>query len=98
MGNGLSDRVPQFQRDYSWGTDEWDDLWQDMVGLFGEDPEPAHYMGYSVLQSPDNRAFDILDARRSPIWQQRTIARWERPASQKSVLFIKKANSPSLAN
>ncbi len=40
MGNGLSDRVPQFQRDYSWGTDEWDDLWQDMVGLFGEDPDP----------------------------------------------------------
>ena len=61
-------------------------------------PGPAHYMGYSVLQSPDNRAFDIIDARRSPIWQQRTIARWERPASQKSVLFIKKANSPSLAN
>ena len=61
MGNGLSYRVPQFQRDYSWGTDEWDDLWQDMVGLFGEDPEPAHYMGYLVLQSSDNRAFDIID-------------------------------------
>ena len=61
MGNGLSYRVPQFQRDYSWGTDEWDDLWQDMVELFGEDPEPAHYMGYLVLQSSDNRAFDIID-------------------------------------
>ena len=61
MGNGLSYRVPQFQRDYSWGPDEWDDLWQDMVGLFGEDPEPAHYMGYLVLQSSDNRAFDIID-------------------------------------
>lgn len=61
MGNGLSYRVPQFQRDYSWGPDEWDDLWQDMVELFGEDPEPAHYMGYLVLQSSDNRAFDIID-------------------------------------
>ncbi len=61
MGNGLSYRVPQFQRDYSWGADEWDDLWQDLVALFGDDPEPAHYMGYLVLQSADNRAFNIID-------------------------------------
>ena len=61
MGNGLSYRVPSFQRDYSWGADEWDDLWQDVVGLFGKDPEPAHYMGYLVLQSADNREFDVID-------------------------------------
>ena len=61
MGNGLTYRVPSFQRDYSWGADEWDDLWRDIVGLFGEDPEPAHYMGYLVLQSADDKAFDIID-------------------------------------
>ncbi len=61
MGNGLSYRVPPFQRDYSWTPDEWDDLWQDIVGLFGEEPEPAHYMGYLVLQSGDSKAFDIID-------------------------------------
>ena len=61
MGNGLSYRVPLFQRDYSWGTDEWDDLWQDIVALFEADPEPAHYMGYLVLQSADHRGFDIID-------------------------------------
>lgn len=61
MGNGLSYRVPPFQRDYSWMADEWDDLWQDIVGLFGEEPEPAHYMGYLVLQSGDSKAFDIID-------------------------------------
>ena len=61
MGNGLSYRVPLFQRDYSWGPDEWDDLWQDIVALFEADPEPAHYMGYLVLQSADNREFDIID-------------------------------------
>ena len=61
MGNGLGYRVPSFQRDYSWSTDEWDDLWQDITGLFGEGPEPAHYMGYLVLQSVDNREFDIID-------------------------------------
>ena len=61
MGNGLSYRVPMFQRDYSWGPDEWDDLWQDIVALFDEEPEPAHYMGYLVLQSADNRDFEIID-------------------------------------
>lgn len=61
MANGLSYRVPLFQRDYAWGVDEWDDLWHDLVGLFGPEAEPAHYMGYLVLQSADSRAFDIID-------------------------------------
>ena len=63
MANGLSYRVPQFQRDYSWDVDHWDDLWLDIVGLFGDEPEPAHYMGYLVLQSADSRSFDIIDGR-----------------------------------
>lgn len=62
LANGLLYRVPMFQRDYAWGPDEWDDLWQDMVALVEEeDAEPAHYMGYLVLQSTNNRAFDIID-------------------------------------
>lgn len=61
LGNGLSYRVPPFQRDYSWSEDEWDDLWQDIIGLFEEDGEPAHYMGYLVLQSADSKRFDIID-------------------------------------
>lgn len=61
LGNGLRYRVPMFQRDYSWGPDEWDDLWQDMVAVVEEDAEPAHYMGYLVLQSTNNRAFDVID-------------------------------------
>lgn len=61
LGNGLRYRVPMFQRDYSWGPDEWDDLWQDIVAVVEEDAEPAHYMGYLVLQSTNNRAFDVID-------------------------------------
>ena len=61
LGNGLTFQVPRFQRDYSWTSDEWGDLWQDLVGLFDDDPEPAHYMGYLVLQSPDTKQFDIID-------------------------------------
>lgn len=61
LGNGLTYHVPPFQRDYSWSEDEWDDLWQDILGLFEEDGEPAHYMGYLVLQSQDNKCFGIID-------------------------------------
>ena len=61
LANGLTYHVPPFQRDYSWTEDEWDDLWQDILGLFEEDGEPAHYMGYLVLQSSDNKDFDIID-------------------------------------
>lgn len=61
LGNGLSYRVPPFQRDYSWTEDEWDDLWQDILGLFEEGGESSHYMGYLVLQSADSKQFDIID-------------------------------------
>ncbi len=61
MGNGLRYRVPPFQRDYSWTEDEWDDLWQDITGLFEPDGEAVHYMGYLVLQSSDSREFGIID-------------------------------------
>jgi hypothetical protein len=61
LGNGLNYHVPPFQRDYSWGEDEWDDLWQDITALFEVDGEPAHYMGYLVLQSADSKRFDIID-------------------------------------
>lgn len=61
FGNGLRYCVPPFQRDYSWTEEEWDDLWQDIMGLFEDDGEQAHYMGYLVLQSSDNKTFDIID-------------------------------------
>ena len=61
LGNGLTYRVPRFQRDYSWGEDEWDDLWQDILGTVPTDGEPAHYMGYLVLQTTDDKQFDIID-------------------------------------
>ena len=49
------------QRDYSWGEEEWDDLWQDILGTVTPDGEPAHYMGYLVLQTTDDKQFDIID-------------------------------------
>lgn len=61
MGNGLIYRVPMFQRDYSWTEEEWEDLWQDLVAMLEPGGEPAHYMGYLVLQTQDDRVFEVID-------------------------------------
>jgi hypothetical protein len=61
MGNGLVYRVPQFQRDYSWEEEQWDDLWQDILAMLETGGESAHYLGYLVLQTDDDRNFDIID-------------------------------------
>lgn len=59
IGNGLGYEIPKFQRDYSWETDQWDDLWQDISPLNSDETE--HYMGYLVLQSSDNKNFQVID-------------------------------------
>lgn len=61
MGNGLTYRIPRFQRDYSWTEEEWEDLWMDILGTIRPDGEPAHYMGYLVLQSENDKTFDVID-------------------------------------
>jgi hypothetical protein len=61
IGNGLIYRIPRFQRDYSWTNEEWEDLWTDMMASLKADAEIAHYMGYLVLQSGDDKTFDVID-------------------------------------
>ena len=61
MGNGIIYQVPPFQRDYSWGEEQWDDLWQDITGILAPDGETGHYMGYLVLQANGNGLFVIID-------------------------------------
>ena len=51
--------VPKFQRDYSWDTEQWDDLWQDITLMIDESSD--HYMGYLVLQTNDNKNYYIID-------------------------------------
>ncbi|MBM3203122.1 DUF262 domain-containing protein, partial [Candidatus Woesearchaeota archaeon] len=41
--------------------EEWEDLWSDILGTVQEGGEPAHYMGYLVLQSEDDKTFDVID-------------------------------------
>lgn len=61
LGNGLTYRIPRFQRDYSWTEDEWEDLWDDILETIRKGGEQAHYMGYLVLQSRDEKLFDVID-------------------------------------
>lgn len=61
IGNGLTYRIPRFQRDYSWTDEEWEDLWLDITATFQPAGETAHYMGYLVLQSADDRTFEVID-------------------------------------
>ena len=61
IGNGLTYSIPRFQRDYSWTNEEWEDLWMDILGTLKADGEAAHYMGYLVLQSDDDKSFDVID-------------------------------------
>ena len=60
MGNGMRYEIPKFQRDYTWETEQWDDLWQDIQMLINKE-ENEHYLGYLVLQTMDNKNFQIID-------------------------------------
>jgi uncharacterized protein with ParB-like and HNH nuclease domain len=60
MGNGLRYEIPKFQRDYTWEYEQWDDLWQDINSLENSE-ESEHYMGYLVLQTSNNKNFQIID-------------------------------------
>ncbi len=60
MGNGLRYEIPKFQRDYSWEAEHWDDLWKDIRALLA-DEDNEHYMGYLVLQTSNNKEFQIID-------------------------------------
>lgn len=62
LSNGVRYSVPPYQRDYSWTTSEWEQLWEDVFALLSA-PESEHYMGAIVLQTQDRRAesFTIID-------------------------------------
>lgn len=59
IGNNKKFRVPKFQRDYSWSTEQWDDLWQDIETMLNDKED--HYMGYLVLQTDDDKTYQIID-------------------------------------
>jgi uncharacterized protein with ParB-like and HNH nuclease domain len=59
LGNGVTYRVPIFQRDYSWKIDNWSDLWEDIKILLSTGKD--HYMGAVVLQKIGEKQFLVID-------------------------------------
>ena len=52
--------IPKFQRDYSWDTQQWDDLWMDIDVILKDGSD--HYMGYLVLQNnSDEKKNYVID-------------------------------------
>lgn len=60
---GKKYEVPKYQRDYAWGQEQWEDLWQDICDIRDtkdEDRAP-HYMGYLVVQQDSVNKFKVID-------------------------------------
>jgi len=59
IGNGKIYKVPEFQRDYSWTEDNWEDLWNDIITINGNNE--SHYMGSIVLLNKGDSIYQIID-------------------------------------
>jgi len=57
--SGMKFIIPKFQRDYSWDSEQWDDLWADIETMLNEGTD--HYMGYLVLQTSNTKSTIIID-------------------------------------
>ncbi|NNN70827.1 DUF262 domain-containing protein [Vibrio sp. 3-2(1)] len=57
VGHNVTYSIPPFQRDYSWGEENWEELWFDILAMYSgeDDAETEHYMGYLVLQESTNK-------------------------------------------
>jgi len=66
LGNSFEYTVLGFQRNYAWGLEEWEDLWEDILTIeenTRQGKAAEHYMGYLVLQEDQNspRKLVIVD-------------------------------------
>ncbi len=62
VGSNVTYSIPPFQRDYSWGEENWEELWFDILAMYSgeEDAETEHYMGYLVLQSVQGEKYKLV--------------------------------------
>lgn len=65
MSNRKRYIVPRFQRDYSWESEHWEELWEDLEQM--RENKTQHFMGYLVFQTADGETFQVIDG------QQRLI-------------------------
>lgn len=65
MSNRKRYIIPRFQRDYSWESEHWVELWEDIEQM--RENKAQHFMGYLVFQAQDGKTFQVIDG------QQRLI-------------------------
>ncbi|MGN7298109.1 DUF262 domain-containing protein [Ferdinandcohnia sp. SAFN-114] len=55
-------RIPLYQRPYNWGKDQWNDLWEDLIRLEGEE---THFLGSVITISQERQKgfsyFEVVD-------------------------------------
>lgn len=59
FSNGKLYQVPLYQRDYAWGEEQWEALWQDVVE--SRSAQFPHYMGALVLQRLPKGPSQVID-------------------------------------
>ncbi len=55
-------QIPAFQRDYSWDTDQWVQLWEDLRGFQDADSE-EHFLGPVIVTPPEDGSdvYEVID-------------------------------------
>ncbi|MCZ0871253.1 DUF262 domain-containing HNH endonuclease family protein [Peribacillus sp. AS_2] len=55
-------RIPLYQRPYNWGKDQWNDLWEDLIRLDGDE---THFLGSIITISQERQNgfvfFEVVD-------------------------------------
>lgn len=55
-------RIPLYQRTYNWGKDQWNDLWEDLIKLEGEE---THFLGSVITIGSERKKgfsyFEVVD-------------------------------------
>ncbi|WP_251552391.1 DUF262 domain-containing protein [Neobacillus muris] len=55
-------RIPLYQRPYNWGKDQWNDLWEDLIRLEGDE---THFLGSVITISQERQKgfsyFEVVD-------------------------------------
>lgn len=59
MSNRKRYIIPRFQRDYSWESEHWEELWEDLEQM--RENKAQHFMGYLVFQTQDEKTFQVID-------------------------------------
>jgi uncharacterized protein with ParB-like and HNH nuclease domain len=53
--------IPYYQRPYSWGVEDCDVLWSDLIQHFGDDPEDTYFLGVVVLAKNNTDKYKVED-------------------------------------